>query len=266
MAASFFVNALQVDFESVLALDHTVMAIMFKSLEETGLKGFLEASGSVKLTRTNDVFAETFGLPTEGLVGFLDIPSKTVAEMRMKFSGTDVPFRAPNKKKEVNMEYKLLHDNVAKALCAKPGSFDVVTSVKFYLMVAISAGLKVNWAHILFQTLVAMVHTPTKESQSFAIQVSVLLKNLVNVDLGESVKLHPQKVLNNKLVHIYMKKNLTVGPTGETCRVFGAAVSEQQSTEDSPQSFHKKLEKDSEMKNPEKAAVENQKKKNDRIN
>ncbi|KZV40233.1 hypothetical protein F511_38784 [Dorcoceras hygrometricum] len=98
--------------------------------------------------------------------------------MRLKFLGTDVPFRAPGKKKEMKM-YRLLLDIVAKALCAKPGSFDV--------------------------TLVAMVHTPTKKSQGFAVQVSVLLQNLVKADLREIVKLHPQKVLNNKSVHTFMK-------------------------------------------------------------
>ncbi|KZV36669.1 hypothetical protein F511_40193 [Dorcoceras hygrometricum] len=62
--------------------------------------------------------------------------------MRMNFSGTDVLFKAPNKKKEMKMEYGLLHDIVAKALCAKGGSFDVVTSENFDLMVVITAGLK----------------------------------------------------------------------------------------------------------------------------
>ncbi|KZV35620.1 thylakoid lumenal 29 kDa protein, chloroplastic [Dorcoceras hygrometricum] len=66
--------------------------------------------------------------------------------MWLKFSGTDVPFRAPNKKKEIKMEYRLFHDVVAKALYAKADSFDVVTSEKFDLLVAISAGHKVNWA------------------------------------------------------------------------------------------------------------------------
>ncbi|KZV38864.1 hypothetical protein F511_06922 [Dorcoceras hygrometricum] len=99
---------------------------------------------------TKDMFTAAFGLPTEGKIGFLDIPKETVVEMRRRFSGSNVPFRAPSKKKEMKMEFRLLHDIVAKALCAKAGSFDVVTSEKFDLMVAISAGLKVNWAHKLY--------------------------------------------------------------------------------------------------------------------
>ncbi|KZV47017.1 hypothetical protein F511_16404 [Dorcoceras hygrometricum] len=43
----------------------------------------------------------------------------------------------------MKMEFCLLHNIVAKALCAKAGSFDMVTSEKFDLMVEISAGLKV---------------------------------------------------------------------------------------------------------------------------
>ncbi|KZV36127.1 hypothetical protein F511_16763 [Dorcoceras hygrometricum] len=46
MAAYFFVNAMQVDFESVLSMEHTEMAPMFKTLEDTEHKG-LVASGSV---------------------------------------------------------------------------------------------------------------------------------------------------------------------------------------------------------------------------
>ncbi|KZV53615.1 hypothetical protein F511_40040 [Dorcoceras hygrometricum] len=85
--------------------------------------------------------------------------------MKMRFSGTNVVFRPPNKKKEMKVEYRLLHDIVAKALYAKADSFDVVTSERFDLMMSISAGLQVNWGHILFQTLVAKVHTPSRQSQ-----------------------------------------------------------------------------------------------------
>ncbi|KZV16263.1 hypothetical protein F511_16069 [Dorcoceras hygrometricum] len=66
-----------------------------------------------------------------------------MTEMRGRFSGFDVSFRAPSKKKEMKMEFFLLHDIVAKVLCVKAGSFDMVTGEKFDLMVAISIGLKV---------------------------------------------------------------------------------------------------------------------------
>ncbi|KZV33690.1 phosphoglycerate mutase-like [Dorcoceras hygrometricum] len=131
------------------------------------------------------MFAETFGLPTEGTVGFLDIPKETMSEMRSRFSGSDVPFRSPIKKKEMNMEFRLPHDIVATTLCAKAGSFDMVTSEMFDMM-------------------------------GYAVQLSILLGNLVKADLGESVKLHPQKVLTGKSVATYIKKNWKVTPTVET--------------------------------------------------
>ncbi|KZV32653.1 hypothetical protein F511_36384 [Dorcoceras hygrometricum] len=164
MAASLFINAMQVNFKSVLAMEHAGMVRMFKSLEETWLKGFLEVSSSVfvgavieffanakviarkivcfvvkrKMVITKDVFAKAFGLPTAGIVRFINIPGQTRAKMRMRFSESGVPFTTPNKKKEMKVEYRLLHDIMAKSLCAKAGSFDVVTSEKFDLMVAIS--------------------------------------------------------------------------------------------------------------------------------
>ncbi|KZV40232.1 polyglutamine-binding protein 1 [Dorcoceras hygrometricum] len=85
-------------------------------------------------------------------------------------------------------------------------------------MVSISSGLKVNRAKVLFQVLLAMVKNPTRQSQGFVVQVSVLLEQLVKVDLGESVKLHLQKVLTNKSVHTYIKKNQDVKPTGESSK------------------------------------------------
>ncbi|KZV51424.1 hypothetical protein F511_35846 [Dorcoceras hygrometricum] len=210
---------------------------------------------------TKDVFAETFGLMYEGMVGFLDLPAQALAKMRMRFSSTDFPFRTPNKKREMKIEYRLLHDIVAKALCAEAGSFDLVTSEKFDLMVVISASLKVNWAHVLFQTLVAMVHTPTKQSQGLAVQLSVLIEKFVKADHGESIKLHSLKVLNYKSVLTYMKKNLGVGPVGETIKASCETAGEHKYTADSFQSLTNKPEKEAVVKKKPEKAVEAKKKK-----
>ncbi|KZV23062.1 hypothetical protein F511_08743 [Dorcoceras hygrometricum] len=67
-------------------------------------------------------------------------------------------------------------------------------------MVAISARIKVNWVHFLFNILAAIVSTPGKQSYGFGVQLSQLLGKLVKADLGESVALHPLKVLNTKSV------------------------------------------------------------------
>ncbi|KZV55353.1 UV-stimulated scaffold protein A [Dorcoceras hygrometricum] len=130
------------------------------------------------------------------MVIFIDLPAQAGAEMRMRFSGSDVPFRAPNKKNEMKIEYRLLHDIVAKALFAKAGSFDMMTSEKFDLMVAISAGLK----------------------------MSLLLERLVKADLGESVKLHHLKVFYHKSGLTYMK-NIIVGPSDDSRKQTGETAS-----------------------------------------
>ncbi|KZV28316.1 hypothetical protein F511_11677 [Dorcoceras hygrometricum] len=67
----------------------------------------------------------------------------------------------------------------------------------------------------------SIMYTPTKQSQGFLVQLTFLLDKLVQSDLGESVKLHPLKVLNNKSVHTYMKNNMGVGPAGETVKISG---------------------------------------------
>ncbi|KZV27908.1 lipoprotein [Dorcoceras hygrometricum] len=57
MAYSPFVNTLQVDFASVLAMEHTGMVRMFKSLEDTGLRGFLEGTTYVFENAVTEFFA-----------------------------------------------------------------------------------------------------------------------------------------------------------------------------------------------------------------
>ncbi|KZV20064.1 jordan protein TnpA [Dorcoceras hygrometricum] len=113
-------------FDSVLAMEHAGMVQMFKTIEETGLKGFLIASDSVYESAVVEFFANA-----KVLAGTV---KETVDEMRIKFSGTDAPFRAPSKKKQMKTKFHLLHHIVAKALCSKAGYFDLVTNEKFDLM------------------------------------------------------------------------------------------------------------------------------------
>ncbi|KZV38803.1 hypothetical protein F511_22121 [Dorcoceras hygrometricum] len=129
-------------------MDDAGMVRMFKSLEKSGLRGFLRVSGSVfeealnqfiantsviarmvvsmlvnrKMVITKDVILETFHLPTEGIVSFSELPAKEVADMKALFSTTEVPFMPSSKKKDMKVEYRLLHDIEAKSLSAKAGS------------------------------------------------------------------------------------------------------------------------------------------------
>ncbi|KZV48738.1 hypothetical protein F511_24058 [Dorcoceras hygrometricum] len=184
MASSLFVNALQFEFDSMLAMEHTGMDSMFKTLVDTWLEGFLAASGSVYEADVVEFFvnAKVF---TETIVSF--VANRNMAITKDVFAaalGCQPREWSPSKKKEMNMEFRLLHDIVANALCAKAGSFDMVTSEKFDLMVAISAGLKVNWAPILFQVLVNMVNNTTQPQGIFHEQNLLVETIAANCDDG----------------------------------------------------------------------------------
>ncbi|KZV29937.1 hypothetical protein F511_22828 [Dorcoceras hygrometricum] len=118
----------------------------------------------------------------------------------------------------MKFEYRLLHDIVAKTLCAKAGSFDTITCENFEFMVAISAGISVNWGRILFQRLLSMVQNPKKQSQGYTVPINTLMEILVKADLGASIKPHPQKVLTSKSVQTYIKKNQDIPPEVETSK------------------------------------------------
>ncbi|KZV41259.1 hypothetical protein F511_41208 [Dorcoceras hygrometricum] len=158
---------------------------------------------------------------------FSGIPNETITEMRTRFSASTVPFQSSGKKKDLQFEYRLLHDIVAQYLCAKAGSFDKVTCEKFEVMVAISAGLSVNLGRILFQRLLDMVHNPRKQSQGFTVQISILMELLVRADLGTATKLHVKKVLTSKQVENYIKTNQGTTPTEETASNTEGGTSQQ---------------------------------------
>ncbi|KZV37625.1 hypothetical protein F511_11247 [Dorcoceras hygrometricum] len=100
----------------------------------------------------------------------------------------------------------------------KSGSFDTVTCEKFDFMVAISAGIAVNWGKVLFKIVMRMVKNPKKQSQGHTAQVSTLLASIVQANLGASVKLHPQKLLTSKSMQTNIKKDLEIKPAGESSK------------------------------------------------
>ncbi|KZV16855.1 hypothetical protein F511_09786 [Dorcoceras hygrometricum] len=120
-----------------------------------------------------------------------------------------------------------------------------------------AASLSVNDIQVYFTSVIAMEHTG---------MLSVLLERLVKLDFGESVKLHPLKVLNNRSVHTYTKNNLGVGPAGETSKVSGVTMSEQQSTVYSIQSLTNKPQKEAdETTKLEKATIEKKNKRKEKV-
>ncbi|KZV38633.1 hypothetical protein F511_35163 [Dorcoceras hygrometricum] len=138
-----------------------------------------------------DLFFESFQLPTEGMVSFSGLSAQAITEMKVLFSASDVPFIPSNKKKDMKVEYRMLHEIVAKSLSVKAG------------------------VHVLFKTLASMLSTPGKQSPGYAVPLSILFEKLVKAELGESMALHPLKVLNHKSVLTYMTKNQTSLQAGE---------------------------------------------------
>ncbi|KZV36616.1 hypothetical protein F511_35304 [Dorcoceras hygrometricum] len=117
--------------------------------------------------------------------------------MQHRFSATEMSFKISGKKREIHFEYLLLHDIVAKSLCAKAGSYDSVTCEKFEFMTAISAGISMNWGRILFQRLLGMVQNSKNQSRGYTMPINILLTTLIQAHLEESVKLHSKKVLTS---------------------------------------------------------------------
>ncbi|KZV22409.1 splicing factor 3B subunit 1-like [Dorcoceras hygrometricum] len=139
MASALINNASQIYFDSVLGMEEEGMVKMFKALESSGLREFLGCTSAIyeaalveffqnasvrdgkvvgtiqgnAVEFTEEVFAGTFELPTEGLTDMIDVP------------------------KELVFDAKFSYDVIVKA-----GSFDSVTHERFLMMSDIHDGVK----------------------------------------------------------------------------------------------------------------------------
>ncbi|KZV49511.1 hypothetical protein F511_36223 [Dorcoceras hygrometricum] len=173
MESSLFVNTVHTCFESVLAMDNAGMVAMFESLVATGLKGFLGCpavihetalleffeNGSVRdglvVSTVNGVtveiseqlLAETFELPVEGLTNLSEIPKDIVFDARSIVSLSGEPVSTSGKKREMKIEFRLLCDILAKTISVKAGSFGAITQEKFLMMAAITCGASQGLCH-----------------------------------------------------------------------------------------------------------------------
>ncbi|KZV55919.1 hypothetical protein F511_24813 [Dorcoceras hygrometricum] len=231
MAASIIQNAIQINFDSVLGFSDEGMVTMFKTLESTGLRGFLGCSSAIyegdletffsnALVRENAVissvqgtfieiseeqFAGVFELPSEGLTSVDELPKDLIKEARKAFFASDEPIKTSCKKKEMKVEFRLLNDILEKTVMAKAGSFDAITHERFLLMTAIHGGIKINWSRFMFDILKDMVTPSSNQAQGFAVQIYVLLKGAPDLTLGESKPFPPSKILTVKTVGTYCK-------------------------------------------------------------
>ncbi|KZV53621.1 hypothetical protein F511_29843 [Dorcoceras hygrometricum] len=155
MATSLISNSHHIDFDSVFGIYDTGLVQMFETLIATGLKEFLgcpvvfyEAAlseffeissvrdgvmvSTIKGTTieiSENIFATNFGLPTEGLTDFSEVPKDLVFDARSLFSVSKEQVSISCLKKEMKIQYRLLSGILAKTLYVKAGSFDVVTRV-----------------------------------------------------------------------------------------------------------------------------------------
>ncbi|KZV27798.1 hypothetical protein F511_38003 [Dorcoceras hygrometricum] len=243
LSSEFITNALQINFDSFLEIqDNEGMVQMFRALEATGLRGFLEcpsvlyeqeleqffdtamvqfvditcAVSGKYVAIFKDRFAGIFNLPTDGLTDLSEVPNDLVLQSRTLFStsGKPVPFSC--KKRMMKYEFRLLNDILEKSITVKMGSFDVVSHERFLMMTDIHFGIKVNWSKILFEVLKEMADRTTKRAKGFAAQICVLLKGDPVVTLGEAKIFHLLKIISTKMVNTYVATIKTIDAHGET--------------------------------------------------
>ncbi|KZV34523.1 WD repeat-containing protein 26 [Dorcoceras hygrometricum] len=241
MASSLIANALQVNFDSVLGIpDNDGMVNMFRSLESTGLRGFLgcpsvlyekklEQFFDIALVKDNEIpcvihgkvvaiiedrFAGVFELPTEGLTDLLEVPKNLVFDARSLFSQSGEPVKTSCKMRKLKYEFRLLKDILAKSVTVKAGLFDAVTHERFVLMTEIHFELKVNWSKLMFDTLKEMADRSSKRAKGYAAQICVMLKEDPAVTLEEAKTFPPRKILS--AIGTYVTTNKTIDARGES--------------------------------------------------
>ncbi|KZV31959.1 hypothetical protein F511_32432 [Dorcoceras hygrometricum] len=224
MASSFYSNSQHVDFESVLSMDDQGMVSMFKALMASGLAGFLGCpaviyedalvdffeNASVRegviistvagqlVEISEEWFAESFELPVDGLGDLSEIPKDAIFDARSIVSLSGEP----------------------------AGSFNAITVEKFSLITAVVCSIRMNWAKIFFSIFKRMVTPGSKKAKGFAIQISHLLANIPNLELGASSEFPTSKILTKKTVHRFFSINAQAGAE----EVFGASMPKAVST------------------------------------
>ncbi|KZV17945.1 hypothetical protein F511_40793 [Dorcoceras hygrometricum] len=113
-------------------------------------------------------FVESFDLPVDGLGDLSAIPKDVIFDARSIVSLSGEPVSLSGGKNQMKIEFRLLCDIMAKAISVKAG---------------------------------------TKQAKGFAIQISLLLENIPNLDLGESSEFPASKILTDKTVHRFVSLN-----------------------------------------------------------
>ncbi|KZV19719.1 hypothetical protein F511_34894 [Dorcoceras hygrometricum] len=233
MASSFYSNAQHVDFESVLGMDDHGMVSMFEALMASNLRGFLgcpavvyeyalvdffenasvrsgviiSTVGGQLVEISEELFAESFELPVDGLGDLSEMPKDAIFDARSIVSLSGEPISLSGRKNQMKMPFRLLCDIMAKAISVKAGSFNAITIEKFSLITVVVCRIKMNWAKFLISILKKMVTSGSKQAKGFAIQISLLLATFPSLELGESSEFPASKVLTKKTVLRFVSIN-----------------------------------------------------------
>ncbi|KZV27791.1 hypothetical protein F511_39497 [Dorcoceras hygrometricum] len=131
-----------------------------------------------------------------------EMPKDKIFYARSIVSLSGEPVSLSGRKGQMKIEYRLLCDIMAKSISVKAGSFNALTVEKFSLLTAVVCGIRMNWASILFNILKKMVTTGSKQAKGLSIQISLLLENIPNLELGESSEFPASKILTEKCAPI----------------------------------------------------------------
>ncbi|KZV19161.1 dystroglycan-like [Dorcoceras hygrometricum] len=218
-------------------MDDPGMVSMFQAIMASGLEGFLGCPAVIYEAALVDFFEntsvrygviistvagqlveiseewfeESFDLPVDGLADLSEIPKNVVFDAKSIVSMSGEPVSLSGKKGQMKIEYRLLCDIMAKSISVKLGSFNAITVEKFSMLTAVVCGVRMNWASVLFNILKKMVTPGSKQAKGFAVQISLLLENIPNLELGESSEFLASKFLTEKIVHRYVSLNDKVG-------------------------------------------------------
>ncbi|KZV40398.1 Tetratricopeptide repeat (TPR)-like superfamily protein isoform 1 [Dorcoceras hygrometricum] len=132
------------------------------------------------------------------------MPKDKIFDARSIVSLTGEPVTLSGLKSQMKMHYRLLCDIMEKSISVKAGSFNAITVEKFSLLTAVVCDVKMNWGSVLFGILNKMVTPGTKQAKGFAIQISLLLESVPNLELGESSEFPSSKILIDKTIHHYI--------------------------------------------------------------
>ncbi|KZV30293.1 hypothetical protein F511_11284 [Dorcoceras hygrometricum] len=177
MASSLISNSHHIDFESVFRLDDAEF-FANSSVREDGM--VVSTIGGTAIEISQEMFAASFELPTEGLIDLTDVPKNFVFDALSLFSDSKEQVSMSCLKKALKFHYHLLHDILAKTIYVKAGSFDSVTRDRFLLMTTITFDVKINRSSLLFGVFKEMVTPGSRQAKVYAIQICVLLSCMIS--------------------------------------------------------------------------------------